>query len=416
MTALAPDLADLAREVRVRLAVSAIVGRTVALRRRGHEHSGLCPFHSEKTPSFTVNDRKGFFHCFGCGAHGDAVGFVMRAEGLDFPAAVKALAAEAGLSVPDAPARKACPRAAPPPPAERTPPAGPGRALSRSAAIWRAARPIAGSLAEAYLARRLGVAPLDFALLGGLPPTLRYHPGLDYWHGRGDRPIRLGASQALVAAVQAPGERPEGGRLTAVHVTWLAGPDDPADGKGRRVWSDPETGEVLPAKKILGPYSGGCCRLTPAAPRLVLPEGIETTLALWMAAAQAAADAERPLDVAFWASLSLGNLAGPGDPRDRGALRPDGARDQRGRPRRLPSRRPDPDRPGLWLPPCVDELTIAEDADNRDPAAAGALYDRAEARARAAGLRVRRARPPAGLDFCDLYAAGTAVGAGERAA
>jgi DNA primase len=54
-------------------------------RKSGAEYAGLCPFHNEKTPSFTVNDKKGFFHCFGCGAHGDAVGFlmkfVMKAEG-----------------------------------------------------------------------------------------------------------------------------------------------------------------------------------------------------------------------------------------------------------------------------------------------------------------------------------------------
>ena len=55
--------------------LSGIVAKRVMLTRRGHEHSGLCPFHSEKTPSFTVSEEKGFYHCFGCGAHGDAIGF-----------------------------------------------------------------------------------------------------------------------------------------------------------------------------------------------------------------------------------------------------------------------------------------------------------------------------------------------------
>src|SRR3546814_16148773 len=63
---------------------------------------GLCPFHNEKTPSFTVSEEKGFFHCFGCGAHGDVVGFVMRGEGLSFPEAVERLADQAGLQVPKA--------------------------------------------------------------------------------------------------------------------------------------------------------------------------------------------------------------------------------------------------------------------------------------------------------------------------
>src|SRR5215831_16663065 len=90
-------------ELRARLSLSDIVGRKVALKRRsGAEHAGLCPFHNEKTPSFTVNDKKGFFHCFGCGAHGDAAGFTMKTEGLSFPEAVEKLAREAGLAVPQA--------------------------------------------------------------------------------------------------------------------------------------------------------------------------------------------------------------------------------------------------------------------------------------------------------------------------
>lgn len=77
-----------------------VVGRKVRLTKRGREHQGLCPFHNEKTPSFTLNEDKGFYHCFGCGAHGDVVGFVMRSEGLSFPEAVEKLAAEAGLAMP----------------------------------------------------------------------------------------------------------------------------------------------------------------------------------------------------------------------------------------------------------------------------------------------------------------------------
>jgi DNA primase len=87
-------------EIRNRLTCSAVIGRRVRLVRKGREFSGLCPFHNEKTPSFTVNDDKGFFHCFGCGAHGDVIGFAMRAEGLAFPEAVERLAQEAGLEVP----------------------------------------------------------------------------------------------------------------------------------------------------------------------------------------------------------------------------------------------------------------------------------------------------------------------------
>ena len=87
-------------ELRARTGLSDVVARRVKLQRRGREHVGLCPFHNEKTPSFTVSDEKGFFHCFGCGAHGDAVGFAMRTDGLSFLEAVEKLAAEAGLQVP----------------------------------------------------------------------------------------------------------------------------------------------------------------------------------------------------------------------------------------------------------------------------------------------------------------------------
>ncbi|WP_417319758.1 DNA primase [Emcibacter sp.] len=92
---------DFLEEIRSRLPVSEVVGRKVRLVRKGREHSGLCPFHNEKTPSFTVNDDKAFYHCFGCGAHGDIIRFVTETEGLSFPEAVERLAAQAGLPMPE---------------------------------------------------------------------------------------------------------------------------------------------------------------------------------------------------------------------------------------------------------------------------------------------------------------------------
>ena len=86
--------------LRQRLRLSAVVGRRVKLVKKGREYQGLCPFHSEKTPSFYVNDDKEFYHCFGCGAHGDVIGFVLHTEGLSFPEAVERLASEAGLELP----------------------------------------------------------------------------------------------------------------------------------------------------------------------------------------------------------------------------------------------------------------------------------------------------------------------------
>src|ERR1700730_3903219 len=87
-------------ELRARLPVSDVVGRRVKLRRRGREFVGLSPFNQEKTPSFTVNDQKGFYHDFSSGKHGDIFKFLMETEGLSFPEAVERLAAIAGVSVP----------------------------------------------------------------------------------------------------------------------------------------------------------------------------------------------------------------------------------------------------------------------------------------------------------------------------
>ncbi len=87
-------------ELRDRTTLVDLIGRKVSLQRRGREHTGLCPFHKEKTPSFTVNEEKGFYHCFGCGQHGDAISFVMETESLNFPEAVERLANAAGMEVP----------------------------------------------------------------------------------------------------------------------------------------------------------------------------------------------------------------------------------------------------------------------------------------------------------------------------
>ena len=87
-------------ELKSRLNVSDVVGKRVRLERKGRELQACCPFHKEKTPSFTVNDAKGFYHCFGCGQHGNIISFMMEYEGLNFPEAVERLAAEAGMEVP----------------------------------------------------------------------------------------------------------------------------------------------------------------------------------------------------------------------------------------------------------------------------------------------------------------------------
>src|ERR1700755_3236071 len=87
-------------EIRARLTVSEVVGKRVRLKKAGKEYKGLSPFQQEKTPSFTVNDQKGFYHDFSSGKHGNIFDFVMETEGVSFVEAVERLASMAGLAIP----------------------------------------------------------------------------------------------------------------------------------------------------------------------------------------------------------------------------------------------------------------------------------------------------------------------------
>ena len=88
---------DYIDEIKARLKVSTVVSRTVGLKRRGKEHVGLSPFKNEKTPSFTVNDEKEFYHCFSTGEHGNIFDFLVKTQNLKFGEAVKTLASIAGM-------------------------------------------------------------------------------------------------------------------------------------------------------------------------------------------------------------------------------------------------------------------------------------------------------------------------------
>ncbi len=137
-------------ELRARTLLSALVGRTVKLTKAGREFRACCPFHNEKTPSFYVNDEKGFYHCFGCSAHGDAIRWMTDQRGLPFIDAIKELAQAAGMEVP-----AADPRAA-----ERAERANSLYDVMTAAADWfsQALQGIEGADARAYLEKR-GLKP-----------------------------------------------------------------------------------------------------------------------------------------------------------------------------------------------------------------------------------------------------------------
>lgn len=94
------DLQKFCDELRAKISIVDVVGSKVKLVRKGREYQACCPFHNEKTPSFTVNEAKGFYHCFGCGAHGDIIKFEMEANGLTFIEAVEKLAHKVGMQLP----------------------------------------------------------------------------------------------------------------------------------------------------------------------------------------------------------------------------------------------------------------------------------------------------------------------------
>ena len=96
----ATDLQRFCDELRAKISIVDVVGSKVKLVRKGREYVACCPFHNEKTPSFTVNETKGFYHCFGCGAHGDIIRFEMEANGLSFIEAVEKLAHKVGMQLP----------------------------------------------------------------------------------------------------------------------------------------------------------------------------------------------------------------------------------------------------------------------------------------------------------------------------
>ncbi len=92
---------ELIAQIRERVDIVALIGEYVTLKKRGTNHVGLCPFHSEKTPSFNVRGDQKYYHCFGCKESGDPISFLMRMDGLSFPQALRALAAKVGIEVPE---------------------------------------------------------------------------------------------------------------------------------------------------------------------------------------------------------------------------------------------------------------------------------------------------------------------------
>jgi hypothetical protein len=242
-----------ANEIRARIPVSKVVGRVVELKKAGKEFIGLCPFHNESTPSFTVSDGKRFYHCFGCGDHGDAIDFVMKRQGLEFKAAIELLESENGL--------RALQASRPAPPAPKARQREDLEKVEAVARIWRNTVAIEpDSVVDRYLRGRRLVPTAEYgfgdaAVNAGWPIDLRYAPNL--WHGLEKRGM-----PGMVAAMRRPN-----GSLAAVHRTYLkvtgVGVTKAGTERDKATFGDP-----VPAWILLGPI----------ADKMLGGEGIETSL------------------------------------------------------------------------------------------------------------------------------------------
>lgn len=325
--------------------VDVVAAAGVKLRRAGREYSGCCPFHAEKSPSFTIyNDgSRERFKCFGCDARGDVVGFIELRYGVPTGEAIRIL------------------KGTPHPPAPRAQrPAAAARdddrdQIAKARALFAEGVPAAGTIAEDYLVGRMGGRGLS--PIGGMPASLRFAE-VKYWHAcpGADRARYMGTFPAMLAPIQQ-----YSGRMTGVHITYI----DPAT-RGKLQLADPdEPAMKLRSKKIRGIMHGGCIRLGPAAPRMMIAEGIETAIAARLAVAGT------DLDAPVWTAISLGNFG------------------------------------NIRMPEAAKDVIILADNDMKAPDGEGRKDPRAlllnyAQRISSCGPRVRVAWPDEGTDFNDM--------------
>jgi DNA primase len=248
----------------------AVAAGLVKLKRAGNEWKACCPFHTDKSPSFTIYEGGTRFQCFGCGAAGDVLDFVQQAHGVGLREAANMLT---GGFIP-------CTEIAPLPSADT------GDRLEEARAIWRHAEPAPGTLAETYLRSRGLYLPI--------PPTIRF-ARLRYGSRGRERPC-------LVAAVSG-----DDCKLTGIQRTYLAD-----DGRGKA--------DVPKAKLSLGRVSGGAIRLAPVTSELVVCEGLEDGLTL-----------QQELGVSVWVAAGSSMLPAMRFPPIVEAVRIGGDADEAGR-------------------------------------------------------------------------------------
>lgn len=338
---------------------------------------------------FSIDRRKGLFNCRK-GRGGDVIKMVQYLTGANFLGAVEiitgerapdgghAVTADATLA-----AQRAAARAEETFRLAREENAYRAREIERAARIWADSVPVAGTAAETYLHRRGLTAPAG--------ARLRCHPALKYWQWSAAQKafVVLHRGPALVARIDDGCHR-----FLGSHCTYL----DLAGRSGKLELADPETGEILPAKKVRGSPRGGHIHLggDPAkALSLYIGEGTETVLSVYCALLAGG----RALDsVLFWSAINLGNLGGP----SAGSVpHPTAQRtDSRGRRRavRVPGPVPRSDGEALMPPTQVTDVCLLGDGDS-DHFATELVLRRAARRWAQPGRNIRSAWAPEGHDF-----------------
>jgi DNA primase len=236
--------------IRATVSLSSLAARKVQLKKRGSEWAACCPFHDDRSPSFTIYDDDRRYQCFGCGAHGDALDFVRQIEGVGLVDAIRMIDSGA-LPAETRPVRSAVNETAD---KNRT---------ADAMAIWQGSVDAPGTEAETYLAYR--------GLGGPVPPSVRF-ARLRYGQRGARHPV-------LVALVVDAGGTPQG-----IQRTYLAD-----GGRGKLAVEKP--------KLSLGRVKGGAIRLAPALDQVILAEGMEDALTL-----------QRGIGLPAWAAAGAGLL------------------------------------------------------------------------------------------------------------
>lgn len=405
---------DALNALKERNPVDQVAGQWVALRaRRRGQFVGPCPICSDDPQSRAATRFEcdsDSWKCAVCSDGGDVIRLVQRREGVDFKTALERLGGAREEQPTPALARKAGLRAfqAGSPMGDVPAPFNADDALrlawcngwsegkrrddyaafarererKRLWEFWEGTRFWGnGILLEPYFRSRGINAPPN--------AKLRYHGRMPYFaDGREREPLLIHRGPAMLAPIVGPN-----GHFAGLHTTWLA-----PDGAGKANIVHPDTGEVLPAKKVRGSKAGGFIELggckPAAATRLIAGEGIETVLAVYTALRRTGRDLSSTM---FRSAIDLGNLAG----RATGTVAHPTIKTAQGRAQRVPGPTADPSSLAMPVPDEIAELVLLGDGDSEPFMTRNAL-ERARARHSRDGRAVRVRFAPEGLDFNDL--------------